>query len=336
MLVRLLIYRNSTGGWAIGINYGLLGNNLPAPADTISQLQQLNVSKTRLFSPDHDVLTALHDSGISVIVGTLNEDLESLSSDPSAAASWVETNILPHYSSVDITCLSAGNEVIPGDLAQYVPGTIQNLDAALIAAGISDIPVTTAVSMGVLSTSYPPSQGAFSDESFAVISQIVNFLAEKKSPLLVNAYPYFARVGDPMNVDLRYALFQEGPTVVHDGSLTYTNIFDAMVDAVYSALEEIDGGDDVEVVVTETGWPSGGGRDASVENAETYVNNLIGHVSSGRGTPKRPGREIETYIFAMFNENLKPAGVEQNWGLHYPNLTQVYQANFSSTKVFIQ
>ncbi|KAL7147463.1 hypothetical protein ABFS83_06G109100 [Erythranthe nasuta] len=101
------------GGWAIGINYGLLGNNLPAPADTISRLQQLNVSKTRLFSPDHDVLTALHDSGVSVIVGTFNEDLESLSSDPSAAALWVETNILPHYSSVDITCLSAGNEVIP-------------------------------------------------------------------------------------------------------------------------------------------------------------------------------------------------------------------------------
>ncbi|KAI3471136.1 hypothetical protein Pfo_027799 [Paulownia fortunei] len=312
--------------FAIGINYGLLGDNLPAPADVISQLKQRSVPKTRLFDPNQDVLTALHDSGISVIVGTRNEDLQSLASDKSAAATWVETNVVPHYSSVNITCVAAGNEVIPGDLAQYVPGAMQNLDSALSAAKIS-IAVSTAVSMQVLSASYPPSQGVFSAEAAPVMTQITKFLASKNSALLVNVYPYFARTGDPLNVELEYALLEDNATAVHDNSLTYKNLLDAMVDAVYAALEKV-GGSDVEIVVTETGWPSDGGRGASIENAQTYVNNLIKLVSSGQGTPKEPGKDIDTYIFAMFNEDLKPDGVEQHWGLYYPNVTEVYHANF--------
>ncbi|KAK4436298.1 putative glucan endo-1,3-beta-glucosidase GVI [Sesamum alatum] len=312
------------GVWGIGINYGLLGDNLPSPSDTISRLKQRSVPKIRLFEPDQDVLTALHDSGISVIVGTRNEDLESLASDPAAATSWVENNILPH-SSVNITSVAAGNEVIPGELAQYVPDAMENLDAALSAAKVSAT-VTTAISMQVLSTSYPPSQGEFSAESATIMKQITEFLASKKSPLLLNVYPYFARTGDPLNVELNYALLEDGATAVLDCPFTYNNLFDAMVDSVHAALENV-GGSNVEVVVSETGWPSDGGRDASVENAQTYVNNLIRLVSSGEGTPRKPGKDIDTYIFAMFNENLKPEGVEQNWGLFYPNLTEANSAS---------
>ncbi|KAK6145429.1 hypothetical protein DH2020_022249 [Rehmannia glutinosa] len=253
------------GARAIGINYGLLGDNLPPPANVISLLKQRNVPKIRIFEPNQDVLTALHNSGISVIIGTRNEDLQPLASDPSAAANWVQTNVVPHYTSVNIKCIAAGNEVYPDNLAQYIPGAMQNLDSALSASKIS-IPVSTAVSMVVLSNSNPPSQA------------------------------------------------------------TYHNMFDAMVDAVYAALEKV-GGSEIEIVVTETGWPSDGGRDASIENAQTYVNNLIKHVSLGQGTPRKPGKDIDTYIFAMFNEDLKHEGIERHWGLNYPNLTEVYHAN---------
>ncbi|XP_057774362.1 LOW QUALITY PROTEIN: glucan endo-1,3-beta-glucosidase-like [Salvia miltiorrhiza] len=200
---------------------------------------------------------------------------------------------------------------------------MRNLDAAIAAANLS-IPVSTAVSMQTLSTSYPPSAGAFAEGAKPLMAEIAELLARKKYPLLVNVYPYFARVGDPLNVELDYALFREGETVVHDGRNTYLNLFDAMTDAAYAALEKV-GGADVEIVVSETGWPSDGGRDASIENAGTYVNNLMGHVSSGKGTPMRPGKDIQTYIFSMFNENQKAEGVEQHWGLHYSNLTPVYQ-----------
>nr|VDD09635.1 unnamed protein product [Brassica oleracea] len=48
-----------------------------------------------------------------------------------------------------------------------------------------------------------------------------------------------------------------------------------------------------------------GGPGASVPNAEAYVNNLRLHVNKN-GSPRRPGKAIETYIFAMFDENEKP------------------------------
>ncbi|XP_073025017.1 putative glucan endo-1,3-beta-glucosidase GVI [Primulina eburnea] len=314
------------GAQAIGINYGLLGDNLPAPADVISELRARGISKIRVFEPRPDVLTALIDSGISVIIGTRNEDLEALASDLSVAQSWVETNVVPYQSSVNILCISAGNEVIPGELAAYVPGAMQNLDSALTAANLA-IQVSTAVSMQVLAASYPPSQGAFSAETNPVMAQVVAFLASKNSPLLLNVYPYFARAGDPVNVPSDYALFEDTASPVPDSPFIYYNLFDAMVDAAYAALEKV-GGTGVEIIVSETGWPTDGSSEATVENAQRYVNNLIQHVSSGAGTPRRPGKDIETYIFAMFNEDLKPGGVEQHWGLYYPNLVEVYHANF--------
>jgi exo-beta-1,3-glucanase (GH17 family) len=95
-----------------------------------------------------------------------------------------------------------------------------------------------------------------------------------------------------------------------------------MVDVLHSALEKA-GGANIPIVVTETGWPSDGGLDASVENAKTYIGKLIPHVKNG--TPKRPGA-WETYIFVIFNENQKPPGVEQH--LFYPNENPVYSVRF--------
>ncbi|KAL8519328.1 hypothetical protein ACS0TY_010313 [Phlomoides rotata] len=227
-----------------------MGNNLPSPAQTIAQLQQIKVSNIRLFSPNQDVLTALHDSGISVVVGTFNDDLQPLATDPSAAAKWVEANILPHSSHVNITCIAAGNEVYPGTTAQYLPNAMRNLDIALNAAKLS-IPVSTAVSLQVLSA------GVFKHD--AIMAEITTLLSSKHAPLLVNIYPYLARAGDPNNVKLDFALFKEGGTVVSD---------------VHSALEKV-GGSEVRVIVSETGWPTAQGADATTDNAQIYINNLI-------------------------------------------------------------
>ncbi|KAG4941100.1 hypothetical protein JHK87_044971 [Glycine soja] len=44
----------------------------------------------------------------------------------------------------------------------------------------------------------------------------------------------------------------------------------------------------LEIVVSESGWPFPGGDGALVENAHAYYFNLINHANSGSGTPKRP------------------------------------------------
>ncbi|XP_055826251.1 putative glucan endo-1,3-beta-glucosidase GVI [Solanum dulcamara] len=334
LCVLLFVFASVTlsfGFEGIGVNYGLLGNNLPPPAQVINLLKSRNIQKIRIFDPNPDVLKALEVSAISVILGTRNEDLQALASDPTFATNWVLTNVIPYASLIKFTQISVGNEVIPGPLATFVLGAMQNLDSAIRAASNYYIPVTTTISLQVLGTSYPPSNGAFSEDANQFLQPIAQFLATKQYPLLANVYPYFAYAGNSAQIQLDYALIKNTGSVVSDGQFQYNNLFDAMVDSLYAALEKV-GQPTLNVVVTETGWPSAGDVYATIDNAQTYANNLIAHVSSGQGTPRRPGKDVETYIFALFNENQKPAGVEENFGLFYPDMTEVYHVNFTPKK----
>ncbi|KAK8962473.1 Glucan endo-1,3-beta-glucosidase 7 [Platanthera guangdongensis] len=76
-----------------------------------------------------------------------------------------------------------------------------------------------------------------------------------------------------------------------------------------------------EVVVAETGWPYKGDNNevgASVENAKAYNGNLVAHL----GSMTDP---VETYIFAMYDEDLKPGPTsERSFGLFQPDLTPTY------------
>uniref|UniRef100_A0A0D9VA43 Glucan endo-1,3-beta-D-glucosidase n=1 Tax=Leersia perrieri TaxID=77586 RepID=A0A0D9VA43_9ORYZ len=143
-----------------------------------------------------------------------------------------------------------------------------------------------------------------------------------------NIKPYYPGVSFRyIAVGNEYATFRPGTTVTDDGNgLTYTNLFDAMVDAVYAALDDA-GTPDVAVVVSESGWPSAGGFGANVGNAQGYNQRLIDHVKGG--TPRKPGKALETYVFAMFNENGKTgAETERHFGLFNPNKSPSYGVQF--------
>lgn len=58
------------------------------------------------------------------------------------------------------------------------------------------------------------------------------------------------------------------------------------------------------LVISESSWPSAGSDSytTSVDNARIYNTNLVKHVTKN-GTPRRPQNIMDTFIFAMFNEN---------------------------------
>ncbi|KAF7152296.1 hypothetical protein RHSIM_Rhsim01G0193200 [Rhododendron simsii] len=284
----------------------------------------------RIYDPNPEALQALQGSGIELMLDVPNNDLEGLANDAAAASKWVQDNILNYNPDVKFRIIAVGNEVDPNNsaTARFIPFVLDAMSKiydAIASAGLKDqIKVSTATYSALVSNPYPPSEGSFNGESGSFMGPIINFLKNTNNPLLFNIYPYFARTGDPQNVPLPYALFTQTGDFPQDGQNQYKNLFDAMLDAAYSAVEKA-GGANVEIVVSESGWPSEGGNDASVENAGTYYRNLIDHVKGGSGTPKRPGKAIETYLFAMFDENEK-TGLESEkyFGIFSPNKQPKY------------
>lgn len=313
------------GAFSIGVNYGLNGNNLPPPTEVLSLYERCHIKMLRLFEPRPEVLQASRGSTVVVSLGTRNEDIQSIATDQEAANSWINTNVVPYMKDVNIGYITIGNEVIPGPLTHYVAKAIENTYTALSNAGITkDIKVTTVIPFTALSISYPPSAGMFNDDVSAAMSDISFVLRQHSASIMINVYPYFAYASDPKHISLDYALFKSNGTVVMDGNLGYNNLFDAMVDSMYAAFEKI-GDSSVVIDISETGWPSAGNEPyTTIENAQTYNKNLIDHVISGKGTPRRPNQIFNTFIFEMFNENLKSAGVEQNFGFFTPTMYPIY------------
>ena len=307
----------------IGVCYGVVANNLPPANDVVQLYKSKGLTGMRIYFADAKALSALRGSGIALILDVGGNDvLASLAANASNAANWVRDNVRPYYPAVNIKYIAAGNEVLGGDTRNIVPA-MRNLISALAGAGLGAIKVSTSIRFDAVTNSFPPSNGVFAQ---AYMTDVARLLASTGAPLLANVYPYFAYKRDPQNIKLNYATFMPGTTVNDDGNgLTYTNLFDAMVDSIYAALEDAET-PGVKVVVSESGWPSDEGFWATAQNARAYNQGLINHV--GNGTPKRPG-PLETYIFAMFNENLKDGEKsEKHFGLFNPDMSPAYSITF--------
>ncbi|KAI6690862.1 hypothetical protein NL676_027690 [Syzygium grande] len=157
--------------------------------------------------------------------------------------------------------------------------------------------VSTVIAINVLRSSYPPSVGTFSDAAAQVSSKIVPLLERQGAPLVLNMYSYFMYVSDPKKISLKYALFTSKDVVVRDGNLEYYNLFDAMVDLVFAALEKINASD-LSIAILETECPSIWNLPyTSTNNAKTYNRNFMDYISNRTGMSRRPRVAMKAFLF---------------------------------------
>ncbi|XP_008804844.1 glucan endo-1,3-beta-glucosidase 14 [Phoenix dactylifera] len=316
---------------SVGINYGQIANNLPSPTQVAGLLQSISISKVKLYDADPRVLGAFGNSNIEFIIAIGNENIVNMT-DSTNAQAWLRQNVQPYLPQTKITCITVGNEVFSGTdttlMSNLLPA-MQSIYGALVTLGLDkQVNVSTAHSAAILGNSYPPSSGSFREDLVQYIQPLLSFHSQIKSPFLLNAYPFFAYKADPNGVPLEYVLFQPNAgSTDPNTNLHYDNMLYAQIDSVYSAMKAM-GHTDIDIRISETGWPSKGDSDepgASIENAATYNGNLLKRIAMNQGTPLKPSVPIDVYVFALFNEDLKPGPTsERNYGLFYPDGSPVY------------
>ncbi|KAL5065122.1 hypothetical protein RYX36_026859 [Vicia faba] len=306
-----------------GINYGRIADNIPSPDQVVNLLRASKIRNIRIYDADHSVLKAFSGTGLEIVIGVTNGQLQDMSSSADHAFNWVKENVQPFLPDTRIRGIAIGNEVLGGsdnalwgvllDAAKNIYNATKKLHLDKL------IQISTANSFAVFNDSYPPSSCKFADNVKQYMKPLLEFFQQIGSPFCLNAYPFLAYVGNPADIDINYALFQ--PTKgIYDPKfkLHYDNMLDAQIDAAYAALEDA-GFYKMEVIVTETGWASAGDQDepgANVTNARTYNYNLRKRLAKKKGTPHRPKNIVKAYIFAIFNEDSKNGPTsERNYGL---------------------
>ncbi|XP_021740783.1 glucan endo-1,3-beta-glucosidase-like [Chenopodium quinoa] len=316
----------------VGICYGNIADNHPPPSSIVSLLQSNAIPTFRIFKPSPEVLQSFSDSGINLMIGVPNEILPSLANNPvTFSLQWLQSNILDYFPPTQIKYLAVGNEVFVKDpyYTPFVVPSIWNLHQALKTLNLDQmIKLSTPHAACVLGTSFPPSNGSFNHEIVQQMIPLLQFLQQNDSPFMVNIYPFFSYINNKKDIGLDYALFNSQGYML-DNELYYNNLFDATLDSFVVAMER-EGFPGVRVVVTETGWPTGGGEDASPDNARMYNGNVVRRARGDVGTPMRPGVGVEVFLFDMFDENEKDGEeYEKHFGVFELNGMKAYDVSFT-------
>ncbi|RLN07225.1 glucan endo-1,3-beta-glucosidase 6 [Panicum miliaceum] len=327
----------SAGIDAIGANWGTQTSH-PLPPDTVVRMLKDNgFQKVKLFDAEDATMNALKKSGLEVMVGIPNDMLLTMATSMESAEKWVDTNVSSYLNDgVNIRYVAVGNEpfleTYNGSFLQTTYPAIRNIQSALIKAALGNqVKVTCPLNADVYATTTTkPSDGDFRTDIHDLMIAIVKLLSDNGGAFTVNIYPFISLYIDP-NFPVDYAFFEGASSPIVDGSITYTNMFDANHDTLIWALKK-NGFGNLPVIVGEIGWPTDGDRNANAQMAQRFNQGFMTHIASGRGTPMRPG-PVNAYLFSLIDEDeksIQPGNFERHWGIFTYDGLQKYQLNLGT------
>ncbi|XP_028766537.1 probable glucan endo-1,3-beta-glucosidase A6 [Neltuma alba] len=305
----------------------------------------MKAGRVKLYDANPEILNLLSETKFEVSIMVPNSEISSIASNQSISDEWVRQNVLPYYPKTLIRFLLVGNEVLSDYSVQgqkiwlHLVPAMRRIKRSLNAQNITNIKVSTPVAMDVLETTFPPSSGAFQSRiKDTVMVPMLEFLHRTNSFFFIDAYTYFPWSSNPNNISLDFALLGGNFTTTDPVSgFFYTNLLDQMLDSVIFAMSKL-GFPGIRLVISETGWPNSGDMDeagANIYNAAMYNRNLIKKITAKPplGTPARPGVVIPTFIFSLYDENLKNGPeIERHWGLLHPDGTPLYEIDLTGKR----
>jgi Glycosyl hydrolases family 17 len=321
--------------FTMGVNFSNNYQSNPVDAKLAAdQIAKLPVTIAKTFNyvgRDKQFIDAVAQSHpeLKLAVGTTNADLAIFAQGNTKA---LMDAIRPIKNSVSMVCV--GNEPLGswynGQFDKVLVGAVANVARALDSEGINAA-VAVPQNFEFMGESYPPSAGIIQAKYKEIIAGTCDVFAKSGGYFMVNIYPFLTRKDHPNDVQLPYCMFDAAPNYwVYDGKYEYKNIFDAMLDALLVALGKINHGD-LKIIVGECGWPTDGGLDANITNAQKFNQNMINHCKLGYGTPRQPNRKIPCFVFEMYNEDTKPTDAgpfERHWGVYNIQAVEKYKLNW--------
>ncbi|PSS26693.1 Glucan endo-1,3-beta-glucosidase [Actinidia chinensis var. chinensis] len=307
----------------IGVNWGSQSSHNLPPSIVVQLLKDNGIYKVKLFDADDWTVKAFAGTGIEVVLGIPNTELQRLSDNYNEAKRWVKENVTRHLynGGVNIKFVAVGNEpFLKSYNGSYVKTTlpaIKNIQKALAEAGHGDnIKACTPLNADVYeSNSAVPSDGNFRSDIMDIMVDLVRWLDSNNSPLLVNIYPFLSLYKDK-SFPLDFAFLDGKAKPIQDKGLTYDNMFDANLDTLIWSLKKA-GVPNLKIIVGETGWPTDGDTNANPKLAKRFYDGFLQKIASGKGTPLRPG-SMEVYLFGLLDEDMKsiaPGFFERHWGI---------------------
>ncbi|CAL1359417.1 unnamed protein product [Linum trigynum] len=316
-------------GSNIGVNWGTMSTHQLPPERVVEMLVANKFPKLKLFEFDEQIMTALLETDIEVMLAIPNYMLRTMAEDRHAAKAWVEANVTDwcFHGGVNVKYVAVGNEpflqTYNGTFDKYTLPALRNIQNALNKAGVGHkVKATVPFNADVYNSpesDQVPSAGDFRPEVKDLTLEIIQFLHSNDAPFTVNIYPFLSLYGNPY-FPVDFAFFDDATNTnkpIKDGDLLYTNVFDANFDTLVWSLTK-SGYPDMPIIVGEVGWPTDGDLHATVENAKRFNQGLLKHIVDGNGTPARPVNKIEVFLFSLIDENGKsvaPGNFERHWGI---------------------
>nr|GLL31779.1 glucan endo-1,3-beta-glucosidase 8-like [Ipomoea trifida] len=264
------------------MNWGRYATHQLVASSAVDLLLQNGISDVRIFAPRPSVLVALEGSSIGVTV-TLSRDFilrDKYVSNLQNVSEWVVQLLLPPIR----------NKV-----------NITETRWALDNFNLSHIRTTTSHYIDIIKVAKTPSEAEFRDDIKDKMPEHLEQIAKTNSFFTLDMYPLTATETYKWPVEFGFMDNKSNFTIV-DGKYTYRNAFAFLYDSLVVAIEKA-GYPDMEIVVGQIGWPTDGNKDATPENAARFYKGFIPHMVNKKGTPRRPNKNIDAYLYTLSDEN---------------------------------